>query len=98
MTSILSNINIGGGGSSFGGIGSMLTTSSGSAISLTDYKIFAVASICISSIFAAILISIIKKGNAQEAFKSIPLYLAFGIANYFIAFTVLNYMLGGFFN
>jgi len=96
MTSIISNINLGDGGSSFGGMGSMMTLSS-SSISITDYQIFAVTSICMSSIFAAILISVIQKGNAKESLKKMPLYVAIGLINYFVAFKLLNLFLGGMF-
>lgn len=95
MQTIIGDINIGQNMQSFGGISSMLATS-GESISLTDYKIFAIANICMSSIFASILISVIEKGNATEAIKKAPLYIVIGLVNYLIAFTLLNYFLGGF--
>jgi hypothetical protein len=97
MRSILGDINLGETGQSFGGIGGMLSTS-GDAISLIDYQIFAITSICLSSIFAAIIISVIQKGNAKEAFKKFPFYILIGLINYFVAFKLLNIFLGGFFN
>ena len=95
MSSIISNIAVGAGGSSFGG---GMMTLSGTSISITDYQIFAVTSICMSSFFAAILISVIQKGNAKESLKKIPVYIIIGLANYFIAFKILNIFLGGMFN
>ena len=95
MTSIISNIAVGSGGSSFGG---GMMNISGTSISITDYQIFAITSICMSSFFAGILISVIQKGNAKESFKKIPLYMAIGLVNYFIAFKILNLFLGGMFN
>lgn len=97
MSSIISNISLGGGSSSFGGLGSMMALS-GTSISIKDYQIFAVTSVCVSSIFAAILISVIQKGNAKEAFKKIPVYVAIGVVNYFVAFKLLNIFLGGMFS
>jgi pilus assembly protein TadC len=94
MNSIFSNINISEGGS-FGGIGGMLT--SGNSISIVDYQIFAIVSVIISSIFSAIIISVIQKGNAKEAFKKIPLYVLIGVTNYFVSYNLLHLMLGGFF-
>ena len=98
MNSIFANINIDSSStSSFGGIGSMLA-GSGEAISLKDYQIFVVVSMVMSSFFAAILISIIQKGNTKEAVKKIPLYIIIGLVIYFIAFKALHLFLGGFFN
>ncbi len=97
MTSIMSKIVVGTETSSMGGIGSMLSAG-GNSISLLDYQIFAITSICISSTFAAIIISVIQKGEVKEAFKKIPLFVFVGVVNYFIAFKVMNYMLGGFFS
>lgn len=96
MTSIFSNMNFGESSASFGGMGSMFANSS-STISLRDYQIFAVASIIMSSTFASIIISIIQKGNAKEAFKKIPVYSLIGITIYYISFSVLHWALGGMF-
>jgi len=97
MSSILSNIQIGDNSASFGGIGGMMAMS-GDAISLRDYQIFAIVSICISSTFAAIIINVIQKGNAKEAYKQIPTYIGIGVVIYVIAFKILNAFLGGFFS
>ncbi len=95
MQTIIGDINLGDSAQSFGGVGSMMTMSP-DAISLTDYKIFAVINICMSSVFAAILISVIQKGNATEAVKKAPIYIILGLLIYFISFTVLSHVLGGF--
>ncbi len=94
MNSIFSNINIAEGGSS-GGIGSFL--GSGDAVSIKDYQTFAITSVIIASTFAAIIVSVIQKGNAKESLKQIPIYILIGLANYFISFKLLNIALGGFF-
>jgi Flp pilus assembly protein TadB len=96
MSSIISQISVGD-STSFGGVGGMMA-GSGDAISITEYQIFAVVSICVSSIFAAIIISVIQKGNAKDSLKNIPVYIFFGILNYIIAFNLMNLLLGGFFN
>lgn len=96
MTSILSNINIGEGTSSFGGMGSMI--GSGNTVSIIDYQIFAITSISLSCVFAAVIISVIQKGDAQESLKNIPVYVIIGISLYFIAFKAMNILLGGFFS
>ncbi len=96
MNSIFSNINVGSSGQSFGGLGSMLS-GSGQAISLKDYQIFAATSLFISSTFAAIIISVIQKGNAKEAIKKIPGYVMMSLMIYYAAFKLLHILLGGFF-
>ncbi len=96
MSSILSSINLGESTQSFGGMGSVFS-SGGSSVSITDYQIFAITSIIISSTFAAIITSVIQKGDAKESFKKIPLYVAIGLINYFVAFGLLKFFLGGFF-
>jgi hypothetical protein len=96
MTSILSNIQVGEGGQSFGGVGGLMTIS-GASISVDQYRIFAMTSLTLTSIFAAILVSVIQKGNAKEAVKRAPMYVAISLANYLIASTILRVFLGGFF-
>jgi pilus assembly protein TadC len=97
MKSIMGNIQVGEGSESFGGMGGMLS-STGNSITVLDYQLFAITSICLSSIFAAIIISVIQKGNAKESLKNIPFYIAIGLINYAIAFKALNLLLGGFFS
>jgi Flp pilus assembly protein TadB len=93
MTSIFSTIDLGESGQGMG----LMSGGSGDIISLFDYQIFAIVSICISSIFAAIIISVIQKGNAKEAIKQIPIFIPIGIANYLISFYTMRYFLGGLF-
>jgi pilus assembly protein TadC len=98
MTSIMSNIMVGQGGSSSGGLGSMMAGAGGNSISVADFQIFAMTSICISSTFAAIIISVIQKGEVKEAFKKIPFFVGAGLVIYLIAFKAMNMLLGGFFS
>ncbi|MBN2368629.1 type II secretion system F family protein [Candidatus Woesearchaeota archaeon] len=95
MQAILSDISVGEGGQSMGGMGSFAM--SGDSISITDYRIFAITSVIISSVFAAIITSVIQKGNAKESLKNIPVYVLISLANYFISFSLLNLFLSGFF-
>lgn len=93
MTKIFTNIDLGGGGGGMGG----LLSGGANIISLKDYQTFVVVSIVMSSIFASIIISVIQKGNAKEAIKNLPLYIPIGLANYFVSYSLLNYMLSGLF-
>lgn len=95
MSHILSNVKVGESTQSFGGLGFSLGKSS---VSFKDYQIFAITSIVISCIFAAIITSVIQKGNAKEALKNIPIYIAIGLVNYLISFNALKLFLGGMFN
>ncbi|MEM3373726.1 MAG: type II secretion system F family protein [Candidatus Woesearchaeota archaeon] len=95
MGKILSNVNVGENTQSFGGLG--MSIGKGSSVSFQDYQIFAITSIVISCIFAAIITSVIQKGNAKESLKNIPIYVAIGLINYFIAFNALKLLLIGFF-
>ena len=95
MTSIFSTIDLG--DSTSGGIGGLMSGGTESIISLQDYQIFAIVSICMSSIFAAIIISVIQKGNAKEAIRKIPLYVLVGVTNYLISYNILRLFLQGIF-
>jgi pilus assembly protein TadC len=97
MTSIMSSIAVGTDASSMGGIGAMMANAGGNSISLADYQTFAIASVCISATFAAIIISVIQKGEVKESFKKIPLYILIGVGLYLVAFKLMNWLLGGFF-
>ncbi|NTV22879.1 MAG: type II secretion system F family protein [Nanoarchaeota archaeon] len=96
MKSIIGNIDMPSDSSSMGGIG-MTFSASADSISVGDYQVFAIMSVCISSIFAAIIISVIQKGSAREAYRNIPLYIAIGLINYFLSFTFMNMILGSMF-
>ena len=60
---------------SFGGVG----------ISLTDFKIFSVISLSLTSIFSAIMVSTIKKGNAKSGLKFIPIFMGISLSLYFLS-------------
>ncbi|MBN1502624.1 type II secretion system F family protein [Candidatus Woesearchaeota archaeon] len=96
MKSILGSLNLGSNTQSFGGIGSMLTASP-DAISIHDYKIFAVTCIIITTFFSSLLITIIRKGEIKEDLQLIPMFVGAGIVIYLIASTLLSILLSGFF-
>ena len=94
MSSIFSTIDLGESGQ--GGIG-LMSGGSADIISLFDYQVFAITSICISSIFAAIIISVIQKGNTKEAIKNIPIFIPVGVGNYLVSYYIMRLFLGGLF-
>tara|TARA_Y100000310_G_scaffold345853_1_gene471448 strand:+ start:30761 stop:31948 length:1188 start_codon:yes stop_codon:yes gene_type:complete len=69
---------------------------SGSGIKLSDFRIFAVVSLVITSFFSSIIIATIKKGNAKLGFKYIPIFIAITITLFFAADFVLGKLVGSF--
>ncbi|MCJ7450799.1 MAG: type II secretion system F family protein [Candidatus Nanohaloarchaeota archaeon QJJ-9] len=57
---------------------------------------FAIAAIVISNVFAAILISEIRNGNAKEGIKYMPVFVTLSITLFFITRTVIETALGSF--
>lgn len=68
-----------------------------SAISLADFNIFAMATLTMTSIFSAMIISIIKKGNIKEGLNYIPSFVVTSLILYLIASKILSFFLGGLF-
>ena len=72
-------------------------TFSGTGISQTDFRIFAITSLAITSFFSAIMTSTIKKGNVQSGVKFIPIYIFISLILYFVAQTLAGKLLSLFF-
>jgi len=62
-----------------------------------NYTIFAYLSLIISSVFSAIIVSTIKKGNVKEGLHYIPIYATVAVTIYFVATSLLRILLGGMF-
>ena len=77
-------------GSSFGATANVATsvgiplTFSGTGISQSDFGTFAIVSLTLTSLFSAIMISIIRKGNVKSGVKYIPIYMAITLTFYFV--------------
>lgn len=93
IQSIMSKIDLGSGAS--GGAMGMPLNFSSDSVSLTDFKIFACASLGISSFFSACIISTIQKGNVKEGLRYIPIFIITSIALFFLAITALGIMFQG---
>lgn len=91
IMSIMGNINMDNSGSGPG------LTFDASAISLSDFNIFAMVTLAMTSIFSAMIISIIKKGNIKEGLNYIPMFIGTSLVIYLIASKVLGIFLGGMF-
>ena len=69
---------------------------SGTGVSQSDFRIFVIASLIMTSLFSAMMISTIKKGNVKSGVKYIPIFIAVSLTLYFIAEGVAGKLLGVF--
>jgi len=76
--------------SSTGASGQMGFTISKLALQPEDYQMFSVLALTTISIFSAMIISIIEKGDIKGGIKYIPLFLIGSIGLYFIFLTLLS--------
>ncbi len=72
-------------------------TFSGSGITQSDFRIFAVVSLSMTAFFSAIMITIIKKGNVKSGIKYIPIFIAISLVLYFTSQTFAGKLLSVFF-
>ena len=70
---------------------------SGNGVNQTDFRIFATASLIMTSLFSAMMISTIKKGNVKSGIKYIPIFIAISLTLYFISQKIAGKLLGLFF-
>lgn len=78
-----------------GGVGLSLSFS-GTGVTTSDFRIFAIVSLILTSFFSAMMISIIKKGNVKSGVKYIPIFILVSLALYFIAQGLAGKLLGFF--
>ncbi len=69
----------------------------GAGVSHSDFVIFAVLTLIISSFFSAAIIATITKGDIKSGIKYIPLFIIVSLAIYFVGQIILNSALGTFF-
>lgn len=70
---------------------------SGTGVTQGDFRIFAVVSLIMTSLFSAMMISTIKKGNIKSGIKYIPIFMAVSLTLYFIAHGLASKLLSLFF-
>ena len=87
MADIISKINL----KSLVGISANLPLkfTGGNVISVSDFKVFIFINLAITSIFCALVVSLIKKGNIKEGLKLIPIFLAIS----YLIFLVMSIIL-----
>lgn len=64
---------------------------SGGSITYSDFNLFAIVTLIITSLFSAAIIATITKGEVRAGFKYIPLFIFSSLAVYFLA----KFLLGG---
>tara|TARA_Y100000294_G_scaffold65812_1_gene62286 strand:+ start:2404 stop:3783 length:1380 start_codon:yes stop_codon:yes gene_type:complete len=69
---------------------------SGSGISFSDFKIFAIVSLITTSFFSSVIIATIKKGSAKAGLKYIPIFIISAIILFLIVDAGLGLMIGTF--
>ncbi|MDP3765699.1 MAG: type II secretion system F family protein [Nanoarchaeota archaeon] len=70
---------------------------SGTGVSQSDFKIFAIVSLIVTSLFSAMMISTIKKGNIKSGVKYIPIFIVISLTLYFVAQGMAGKLLSVFF-
>ena len=70
---------------------------SGTGISQSDFKIFATVSLIITSLFSAMMVSTIRKGNTKSGVKYIPIFIAVSVTLYVVSQGIAENLLGLFF-
>ena len=69
---------------------------SGTGVTESDFRIFAIVSLILTSFFSAMMISTIKKGNVKSGIKYIPIFIFISLALYFAAQGLAGKLLGFF--
>ncbi|MBR9677209.1 type II secretion system F family protein [Candidatus Woesearchaeota archaeon] len=90
VTGLASNIDLPSGGA----VGIAFSLSEDS-IKLSDFRIFSYVSLTITAFFSGMIISIIRRGNAKEGIRQLPVYIAVALTIFWIASKVLSNALGG---
>ena len=86
-------------GSNLGGASSAATAGfglsfGGTGIKYTDFRIFAVVSLIITSFFSAIIVATIKSGDAKLGLRNIPVFMIITVTLFFIADKILGSLIG----
>jgi len=67
------------------------------AVKIEDFRIFAIVTLLITSLFSALIVATINKGNVQEGMVYIPIYIAVSIVMFWISSNLLGSLLSGIF-
>ena len=70
---------------------------SSSGITFSDFKIFAIVSLTLTSLFSAMMVATIRKGNIKSSMKYIPIFIAISLTLYLVAQSLARKLLTLFF-
>jgi len=70
---------------------------SGTGVSQSDFRVFSIVSLTLTSLFSAMMVSTIKKGNIKSGVKYMPIFIAISLTLYFIAHGLAGKFIGLFF-
>lgn len=69
---------------------------SGTGVTESDFRTFAIVSLILTSFFSAMMISTIKKGNVKSGIRYIPIFILISLTLYFVAQGIASKLLGFF--
>ena len=70
---------------------------SGESIAISDFKIFSIVVLIISSFFSAAIISVIRKGSVKDGLKTIPLFMVVSVLLYYASCALFQILMGSLF-
>jgi len=62
---------------------------------VSDFKLFSIVTLSISSLMSASIVSVIRRGRVKEGLRNLPIFLVVSLVLYFLAKTLLHAMFAG---
>ena len=90
IQSIMGQVGQGGASS-----GTLSISLAGDAVSKSDFRVFSLTTLFLTSMFSAFIISTIRKGNVKEGARLVPIFVLVALAVYFFASWLLSLLFGG---
>ena len=98
LIEVVSNLGTALGGTANVAVGVGLPISfSGTGVTQTDFRIFAIVSLILTSLFSAMIVAMIKRGNVKSGLKYIPIFIFISLTIYIAAQTFAGKLLSLFF-
>jgi len=91
---IMSNIDMGQMSSSISSVSFNLNAD---AVTLDNFKIFAIVCLSMTAFFSCIIITTIRKGDYREGLSYIPVFILTSVGIFFMSIWALGYLFGGMF-
>ncbi|MBW2991972.1 type II secretion system F family protein [Candidatus Woesearchaeota archaeon] len=94
ITTIMGKVAVQGGASAGANIPIQISRVS---VNPSDFRIFALTTLTMTSFFSSIIVAIIQKGNVKEGMRYIPAFVGFTVVLFLIMAKVFEVLLSGFF-